>query len=167
MLTVGLTGSIATGKSYVAELLKLQGCFVLHADHVAHDQIAPGGAAYTPVVEAFGSGILAVDGSIDRAKLAAIVFTDKSKLEQLNGLVHPSVMAITDHEIEQYRRAKPHGIFVSEAALHIEAGFHKRFDKLLVTWCSEEQQIERLLARPGMTRESAGQRVMAQMRAYN
>ena len=165
MLSVGLTGGIATGKSYVAELFKLKGCFVLHADRVAHDLIARNGAAYASVVAEFGDGILAADKSIDHAKLAAIVFTDKARLETLNGLVHPHVLAITDHEIEQFGKTDPDGIFISEAALHIEAGYHQQFDKLVVTWCSEEQQIQRLLERPGMTEESARQRVASQMPA--
>ena len=163
MLSIGLTGSIATGKSYVAELFKLKGCFVLHADRVAHDLIAPNGAAYAGVVAEFGDAILAPDKSIDHAKLAAIVFADKARLETLNGLIHPRVLAITDHEIEQFGRSQPHGIFISEAALHIEAGYHTRFDKLVITWCREEQQIQRLLERPGMSEAEARQRVAAQM----
>lgn len=165
MLKVGLTGGIATGKSIVAELLRKRGCHLLYADKIAHEQISPGGAAYEAVIEAFGDQILNPDGRIDRARLASLVFLDRNRREHLNRLVHPHVLALTEHEMQRLEQIDPGGIFVAEAALHIEVGYHRRFDKLIVTWCTYEQQIERLLARGGITREAAEQRLQSQMPA--
>jgi dephospho-CoA kinase len=165
MLTVGLTGGIATGKSIVAGLLEARGCRLFHADAVAHEQIAPGGPAYEAVVDSFGEEIVNSSGTIDRTRLGAIVFADPARLEHLNSLIHPHVLALTEHEIKQYEQSHPDGIFVAEAALHIEIGYHRRFDKLIVTWCPPKQQIERLLARGSLTKEAADQRLNSQMPA--
>ncbi len=165
MLTVGLTGGIATGKSTVAGLLEAHGCHLFHADRIAHEQIEPGGPAYEAVVDSFGKEIVNSDGAIDRTRLGAIVFADPARLEHLNSLIHPHVLALTEHEIKQFEQSHPDGIFVAEAALHIEIGYHRRFDKLIVTWCPPEQQLERLLARGHLTREAAEQRLHSQMPA--
>lgn len=165
MLKVGLTGGIATGKSVVAGMLRTRGCTVFSADRAAHEQIAPGGAAYDAVIESFGEEILALGGGIDRARLGRIVFTDPARLEHLNSLVHPHVLAITEDEMHRMEESEPHGIFVAVAALHIEIGYHRQFDKLVVTWCTREQQLERLAARPGMTPEDAERRLNSQMPA--
>ena len=165
MLKVGLTGGIATGKSIVAEMLRERGCYLFYADKVAQDQIAPGGAAYDAVVDSFGKEITDPGGAINRARLAKIVFADPARLEHLNHLIHPHVLALTEHEMTQFQQSNPKGIFVAEAALHIEIGYHQRFDKLIVTWCTEEQQRERLRARAGMTPEAAELRLTSQMPA--
>lgn len=165
MLKTGLTGGIATGKSVVAEMLRARGCHLFHADQIAHQMIAPSGAAYDAVVETFGREILSPDNTIDRSRLGAIVFADRAKLDQLNHLIHPHVLAITDREMATFAQSNPHGIFVAEAALHIEAGYHNHFDKLLVTWCRREQQLERLLGREGFTQQKAEQRLNSQIPA--
>lgn len=165
MLTVGLTGGIATGKSTVAGLLEAHSCRLFHADKIAHEQIAPGGPAYDAVVDSFGKEIVNADGAIDRARLGAIVFANPARLEHLNRLIHPHVLALTEHEIKQFELSHPNGIFVAEAALHIEIDYHRRFDKLIVTWCPPEQQLERLLARGNLTREAAELRLNSQMPA--
>ena len=166
MLRVGLTGGIATGKSAVAAMFRELGCQVLEADKIAHRMIEPGGAAYDEVVREFGRGILTPDGRVDRSKLGAIVFSDPKKLARLNAIVHPPVLEEQTRQLSAIEQAEPHAIAVVEAALLIEAGYDKKLDCLVVTWCTSEQQIARLTQRDagrGLTVEQARQRIAAQM----
>jgi dephospho-CoA kinase len=170
MLRVGLTGGIATGKSTVAAMLRELGCRVLEADKIAHRMIEPGAAAYEGVIREFGRGILLPDGRVDRPKFGAIVFADPKKLARLNAIVHPPVLAAQDEELAAIEKSAPHAIAVVEAALLIEAGFNRKLDYLVVTWCTSEQQIARLTkqdasigARRALTMEEARQRIAAQM----
>jgi dephospho-CoA kinase len=166
MLRAGLTGGIATGKSTVAAILRELGCRLLEADKIAHGMIEPGAAAYVDVIAEFGRGILTPDGRVDRPKLGAIVFADPKKLARLNAIVHPLVLAAQDHELSALEKIEPHAIAVVEAALLIEAGYTDRLDTLIVTWCTPEQQLERLTtpgAGRGLTIEQARQRIAAQM----
>ncbi len=168
MLRVGLTGGIATGKSTVVAMLRELGCRVLEADKIAHRMIEPGGAAYDEVIREFGRGILTPEGRVDRSKLGAIVFSDPKRLPRLNAIVHPPVLAAQDQELAAIERAEPHAIAVVEAALLVEAGYAKKLDCLVVTWCTPEQQIARLTqpgAGRGLTIEQARQRIAAQMPA--
>jgi dephospho-CoA kinase len=166
MLRVGLTGGIATGKSTVVAMLRELGCHVLEADKIAHRMIAPGAAAYDEVVREFGRGILQPDGRVDRPKLGAIVFADPKKLARLNAIVHPPTLAAQDRELAEIEQTEPHAIAVVEAALLVEAGYDKKLDCLVVTWCTPEQQITRLTesgAGRGLSIEQARQRIAAQM----
>ena len=162
MLHVGLTGGIACGKSTVAAIMRELGCQVLEADPIAHRLIEPGQPAYKEVLRECGAEVRAADGRIDRRKLAGIVFADPAKLDRLNRIVHPGVVAALDRELAELERTQPGAVAVVESALLIEAGYHERLDRLVVVWCEPEQQIERLRAR-GMTREQAEQRLAAQM----
>ena len=166
MLKVGLTGGIATGKTTVAAMLREFGCHVIYADKIAHQLIEPGAAAYEPVVREFGRGILASDGRVDRAKLGAIVFADPPRLARLNAIVHPPVLEAQDRELAEIARTEPQAIAVVEAALLIEAGYAKKLDFLVVTWCTPEQQLARLMQKDwgrGLTLVQARQRIAAQM----
>jgi len=162
MLKVGLTGGIATGKTSVARMLEARAYRVLYADRIAHELVRPGQSAYDEVVQAFGRDILAADGEVDRSKLAAIVFSDRGKLDELNRIVHPRVMDELDRKFAWLAVAEPDGIVFVEAALLLESGYAERLDKLVVTWCWPEQQIERLAA-SGLARAEAERRVAAQM----
>lgn len=162
MLRVGLTGGIACGKSTVAACMRELGCHVLDADRLARALTEPGQPAYHEIVREFGADILRGDGAIDRSRLAAIVFADRRKLERLNAIVHPRVIAELQRELDTLERNEPGAIAVVEAPLLIEAGYHKQLDRLVVVWCRPEQQIERLLAR-GVSRVEAEQRIAAQM----
>ena len=162
MLRVGLTGGIACGKSTVAARMRELGCHVLDADKLAHQLIEPGQPAYEQVVREFGTEILFSDKRVDRARLAAIVFADRAKLAKLNAIVHPCVIAEQERELAALESDEPGAVAVVEAALLIEAGYHKRLDRLVVVWCRPEQQLERLLAR-GLTRTEADQRIAAQL----
>jgi dephospho-CoA kinase len=163
MLRVGLTGGIASGKSAVAAMMRELGCYVLDADRMAHRLIEPGQPAYDAVVREFGREILDDQGRIVRPRLADIVFADPARLARLNALVHPHVLANLDVELDWLARSDPQGVAVVEAALLIESGYHHSLDRLIVAWCTPEQQLERLVAGRSMTPEQARQRIASQM----
>jgi dephospho-CoA kinase len=166
MLRVGLTGGIGCGKSTVAAMMAELGCHVLNADKMAHALVAPGEPAYNDVVRKFGTDILAPDGSVDRARLASVVFADANKLTALNAIVHPRVLRELDRELERLARLDPQGVAVVEAALLIESGYHRNLDRIILVSCTREQQLERL-TNPAfgraMSREQAEQRIASQM----
>lgn len=163
MLKVGLTGSIAVGKSHVVSVLSELGCATFDADKIAHSVMEPGREAYQDIVRQFGAEILREDGSIDRARLGPIVFADTEKRKRLNEIVHPRVIEEQNRLLREAEAADPDGIAVIDAALMIESGGYKRFDKLIVVFCDRDKQIERLMQRNKITREDAERRVAAQM----
>ena len=163
MLKVGLTGSIAVGKSFVCECLRELGCHVLDADVTAREVVAKGTSGIAAVVGEFGTEVLTNDGDLDRKKLGAIVFADKQKLEKLNSIVHPLVIEAQDKWIRGVESSDPNGIAVIDAALMIESGGYNRFNKLIVVWCESAIQLERLMSRDGLSESDAKQRIAAQM----
>jgi dephospho-CoA kinase len=163
MLKVGLTGGLASGKSFVGVALEELGCKLIEADQLGHEVLMPDGSAYEAVVEEFGPGILDENGEIDRKKLALEVFASKERLRRLNSLVHPEVHKRTDELMAEYFAADPDAIVVVEAAIHIETGGYRRFDKLIVVVCTVEQQIERAMRRGGSSRAAALARLASQM----
>jgi dephospho-CoA kinase len=163
MLKVGLTGSIAVGKSYVLSVLAQLGCATFDADKIAHLVMEPGRPAYNDVRREFGDGVLASDGSIDRQALGTIVFADEARRRRLNEIVHPRVIEEQNRLLGDAEARNPNGIAVIDAALMIESGGYKRFDKLIVVYCDRETQIRRLMRRAGIAREAAEQRLAAQM----
>jgi dephospho-CoA kinase len=163
MLKVGLTGSIAVGKSYVLAVLAELGCVTFDADKISHSVMESGRAAYEDIVREFGNEVLAPDGSIDRIKLGAIVFADQTRRQRLNEIVHPRVIEEQNRLLEGVQTNRPDAIVVIDAALMIESGGYKRFDKLIVVYCDRERQIERLMKRNQISQEDAERRVGAQM----
>lgn len=163
MLSVALTGGIATGKSVVGGVLLRRGCTVDKSDDIARSLLAPGQPAWSKIVERFGPGLLTAGRAIDRKKLGALIFTDAEARRFVDGIVHPLVMAAKKETIARLDREGRVKIFVSEAALTIEAGFADFFDKVVVVYCPEEIQTERLMARDGLTCEEAGRRIRSQM----
>ena len=163
MLKVGLTGSIAVGKSFVLEVFRELGCAVLDADKTAREVVEPGLPAFDEVVQTFGKEVVTADGSLDRSKLGAIVFNDVAKRELLNAIVHPRVIEAQDRWLQAAEKDQPHGIAVVDAALMIESGGYKRFDKLIVVWCEPAVQLERLIRRNGLDEAEAKKRIAAQM----
>jgi len=163
MLKVGLTGSIAVGKSYVLGIFRELGCFVLDADTTSREVVEPGTRGLAEIVEHFGSDILSSDGTLDRGKLAAIVFDDDSKRELLNSIVHPRVFEAQNTWLAEVEKKNPKGIAIVDAALMIESGGYKRFDKLIVIWCQPDVQLSRLLSRGGLSEDEARKRITAQM----
>jgi len=163
MLKVGLTGSIAVGKSFVLGVLAQLGSLVLDADATAREVVAPGTPGMKAVVAAFGGDIVNSYGTLDRAKLGAIVFADETKRLKLNSILHPFIIAAQDEQMRVWENADPQGIAVVDAALMIESGGYRRFDKLVVVHCRPEVQLARLMARDGLSRAAAEQRIGAQM----
>jgi dephospho-CoA kinase len=162
VLKLGLTGGIASGKSSVAAMLREQGFTVLDADALAHQLTEPGQPAYREAIAQFGNEIAPDGKRIDRAKLAAIVFSDPAKLARLNAIVHPRVHAATLQKFAEWQRAGDRDIVFVEAALLVEAGFEKQLDGLVIAWCTPEQQLQRLLAR-GHSRADANRRMASQL----
>jgi dephospho-CoA kinase len=163
MLKVGLTGSIAVGKSYVLSVLAQLGCVTFDADKIAHLVMEPGRRAYEDIVRDFGDEVLGEGGSIDRQKLGAIVFADEARRKRLNEIVHPRVFEEQNRLLREAEARDPAGIAVIDAALIIESGGYKRFDKLIVVYCDRETQVARLMRRANIPREEAEQRIAAQM----
>ena len=163
MLRVGLTGGLASGKSFVGEALASLGCHLLKADDLGHQLLQPGTQVYEKVVEAFGPGILDSQGRIVRRALAALVFENPEKLALLNSLVHPAVIEEEERWMQQIAASDPHGIAIVEAAILIETGSYRRFDRIVLAVCSDEQQIARAMKRDGLTREEALARLQRQM----
>jgi dephospho-CoA kinase len=160
MLRVGLTGGLASGKSFVGQCLAECGCFLIKADELGHQALAPDGGAYAAVVQLFGPSVVRADGTIDRHQLGAVVFADPAKLEALNAIVHPAVRRLGDALMKEYAQQNPDGIVVYEAAILVETGSFRQFDRLIVAVCTEEEQIARAMARDGSTREE----VLARLR---
>jgi len=163
MLKVGLTGGYATGKTSVAQELERLGCHLILADQLGHATLQPGGAAYEPTVALFGREMLSPDATIDRKKLAAVVFGSPEQLAKLNAIVHPAVFRLEGQMLADYERKDPHGIAVLEAAILIETGRYKECDQLIVTACDQETQIARGMHRDGITREAVVARLSKQL----
>ena len=163
MLKIGLTGSIAVGKSFVCGCLGELGCHVLDADLTAREVVAKGTDGLAEIVRHFGDNVLLSDGQLDRKKLGAIVFSDKGKRESLNSIVHPRVIEAQNKWISEIEKQDPDGIAVIDASLMIESGGYKRFDKLIVVWCEPAIQLKQLMLRDDLSEESAKMRIAAQM----
>jgi dephospho-CoA kinase len=163
MLKVGLTGGLASGKTFVGEALAGYGCLLIQADELGHQVLEPDGEAYDKVVGEFGPGILSPEGRIDRQRLAALVFGSRERLERLNSLVHPPVMRREEQLTAAFGAREPHGIAVVEAAILIETGSYRRFDRIILVTCTEQQQRERALRRNGLDYADVTARLSRQM----
>lgn len=163
MLRVGLTGGLATGKSFVGRILESLGCHLMQADEAGHEVLLPGGEAFAAVVAEFGPRILAPDGSIDRRQLGGEVFGKPERLAVLNALVHPHVVRREEEWLKVVGASDPDGIAVVEAAILVETGSYRRFEKLILTVCTEEQQLRRAMDRDGLTEDEVRERLKRQM----
>lgn len=163
MLIAGLTGGLACGKSFVGNALRDLGCYLIEADDLGREAMQPDGAAYAPIVAQFGRGILDKDGAIQRSRLAAIVFTDPAELTRLNAIVHPEVNKLALRRFREIDEGDPHAIVIYAAAILVETGSHRDFDKLIVVACPREQQIARALERPGAKESDVLARLERQM----
>ncbi len=170
MLKVGLTGGIASGKSVVGEMLVEQGAHLVQADHIAHQLMQPGQSVYYEVVAHFGREILNYDGSVNRERLAEAAFgkassVAASRIQELNRIVHPAVIRGQEEWMEEIGRQYANGVAIVEAALILEAGAGKRFDRLIVVTCTDEQRIARFAARQKLDLETARKEVTRRMAA--
>jgi dephospho-CoA kinase len=162
MKRLGLTGGIASGKSTVAAMLGDLGFPILSADLTSHKLMEPGQPAHDEILREFGPDIVGANGQIDRGRLATIVFADPAKLARLNSILHPRVEKIMLQQFDDWEHGGIRDAAFVEAALLIEAGFDKKLDGLVVTWCEPAQQLERLRTR-GMSDIEAKRRISAQM----
>jgi dephospho-CoA kinase len=160
-----LTGGVACGKSTIAAMFERRGARVIKADEIAHRLMSPGQPVFEAVVEYFGREILTADGTIDRPKLASMVFP--LRVKELNALVHPAVVKYQDEWMEQVGREDPNTVAIVEAALIYEAGAASHFDRMIVVLCSFNQKAERFAARTGVdlsqAREEVRRRSAAQL----
>jgi dephospho-CoA kinase len=163
VLRVGLTGGLASGKSFVGHALADLGCYLIDADKLGHAVMLPDGEAYHGILREFGPQILDADGRISRRKLSGMVWGDPERLEKLNRLVHPPVREREERRIAEIAQADPHAIAVVEAAILVETGRYKAFDRLIVVTCSAEQQMERALERGSYNREEILARLSRQL----
>jgi dephospho-CoA kinase len=163
MLLVGLTGGIASGKSVIGTFFERRGAHLRRADQEAHRLMAPGGAAWAEIRSRFGVGVLAADGTVDRKALGRIVFDDPAARRDLESIVQPRVIAAMQDEAARLRDEGRVEVYVSEAALIYEAGQEDFYDRIVVAYCRPDVQVERLMARDGISRAEAGKRLAAQM----
>jgi dephospho-CoA kinase len=158
-----MTGSIGVGKSFVASVFVELGCHVLDADLTAREVVLPGTPGLQAIAREFGDEILNADGTLDRKRLGALIFADENRRQRLNHILHPFIIARQDEILRAWELEDPHGVGIVDAALMIESGGYKRFDKLIVVHCRPEVQLERLMLRDQLSREEAERRIAAQM----
>jgi len=163
MLRVGLTGGLASGKSFVGHALTELGCYLIEADKLGHDVMLPGAEAYDAIVREFGNSILDPDGKIVRGRLSAVVWDQPERLEKLSSFVHPAVRAREERLIAEIAQADPQAMAVVAAAILVETGSYRNFDKLIVVACNAEQQMERALKRGSYSKEEILVRLSRQL----
>jgi dephospho-CoA kinase len=163
MLKVGLTGSIAVGKSFVCEIFRELGAFVLDADQTARQVVEPYTIGWQKIVDNFGQEALQSDNTLNRVKLSSIIFSDESKRQLMNSIVHPLVFEAQNEWLARIETENPGSIAIIDAALMIESGGYRRFDKLIVVWCQPEIQLERLMKRNNLSQVEAESRIKSQM----
>ena len=163
MLRVGLTGSIGVGKSFVTSVFEELGCHVLDADVTAREVVMPGTPGLQAITEEYGEEVLNPDGTLNRKQLGALVFADENRRQRLNHILHPFIIARQDEIMRGWEAEDPNGIGIIDAALMIESGGYKRFDKLIVVHCRPEVQLERLMLRDKLSRDEALRRINSQM----
>jgi dephospho-CoA kinase len=163
VLLVGLTGGIASGKSVVAARLGEHGAVVVDADKIAREVVEPGTPALRRIAEEFGSGVIAADGSLDRAALGAIVFADEGKRSILNAITHPAILELSQRRFREAGEADPDAIVVYDVPLLSEARGTAEFDVVVVVSAPEEVRIERMVSLRGMSRAEAENRIRSQV----
>ena len=163
MISAGLTGGIGCGKSTVAAMFAARGAATVNSDELGRSMMQPGHVVYDRIVSGFGKEVVDASGQLDRGKLADIVFHDLEKLKHLNAIVHAPVLREIDRQLQLTRQKNPDGIIVVESAVLFEAHQNRRFDKMVVVWCHPEQQVERYVARSGLSEEDVRRRMAAQM----
>jgi dephospho-CoA kinase len=154
VLRVGLTGGVACGKSTVAKMFAELGANIVDADTIAHELYRPGQEVLQELVKHFGPEILKPDGELDRAKLATLVF-DGGRVEELNKIVHPSVIRQQDQWMRSLGEKDPYAVAIVEAALILEAGVKDHFDRIMVVTCRPAQKVTRFAQRTGMSADAA------------
>lgn len=166
MLKIGLTGGIASGKSLVSGIFTELGAHCIDADQIAHDLMRPGEKVYDQVVHSFGNEILNPDKTVNRAKVAELAFDKRRpRIYELNRIMHPVVIERYESWMEEIHSREPDAIAILEAALVLEAGLRRRFDRIVVVTCKPQQRIERWAQRFNLDPETAKAEVTRRMMA--
>lgn len=165
MITIGLTGGIASGKSTVSKMIQEAGIALIDADVFAREALDPGETAYDKVVAHFGENILGSDGSVDRKKLGSIIFNDTNERNVLNGIVHPAVRQKMNKKKDAYQREGRSAV-VLDIPLLFESRLTKTVDRILLIYVNEITQFKRLMARDGLTKQEALSRIRSQTSLY-
>ena len=163
MISIGLTGGLASGKSLVARIFKSLGCTLIDTDAIARDVVVPGTEGWQAVVKEFGPQILAENNTIDRPKLANIIFTDAGRRQILNSILHPLIISSVRQQLAEIGDREPDALVVVDVPLLIECGLQDDFDEVIVVWTPRETQINRLMERDGLAEAEAQQRLAAQL----
>ena len=165
MKLVGLTGTIGAGKSTVSAYLAKLGAHIVDADLLSRRAAEPGSEGAVRIREAFGDSLFFEDGTLNRKKVASIVFADDTAREKLNGALHPVIFSMMETEIETLREEDPDGMIVLDVPLLFESGWDERVEETLVVTAQEDICLARVIARDGCTHEAAKARLDAQMPA--
>lgn len=163
MPLIALTGGIASGKSTIARRLAMQGAVVVDADQIVRDVQAPGSPVLGQIADAFGAGMLTVDGALDRAALGAAVFGDPEQLARLNAIVHPAVRAESQRRFDEALDADPNAVVVYDVPLLAEARAGERWDLVVVAHAPADERLRRMVEIRGMDRTDAANRIAAQV----
>ncbi|MFX4261346.1 dephospho-CoA kinase [Pelotomaculum propionicicum] len=167
MIVIGLTGNIGSGKSTVARQLKNLGAKIIDADQVARQVVTPGSPGLQEIVNVFGPGVLDSAGKLDRKKMGSLVFANPQARERLNKITHPKIKQEIEREIDLFNKGNKtspkNRVLVIDAPLLIEVGLEHNVDEIWVVKVNQEEQIERLAKRDGMTSKEALRRIAAQL----
>ncbi|RCX21798.1 dephospho-CoA kinase [Fontibacillus phaseoli] len=162
-MNIGLTGGIATGKSTVSQMLVQRGAALIDADVIAREIMEPGHPVLAAVARRFGQAVLTPCGGLDRKRLGAIVFSDTEERKALEAITHPAIRLEMEQRMAELEAGDPHRLVVADIPLLYESGLESLYDEVMVVYVPRELQLERLLARDGMTRKEAEARLRAQM----
>ena len=162
-LLAGLTGSMGSGKSLAAEMLKELGAHIIDADEICRSLVEPGKPAWSEVTKLFGEKVLREDGALDRNKIAAIIFNDPGKRKAMENILHPKVFSEEQRIFESIRKREKDALVIVNAPLLIESGNYKKMDKVAVIFCDEEIQVRRIVERGVFSSEDARKRIKSQI----
>lgn len=163
MVIAGLTGGIATGKSTVAGFFSSAGAVLIDADRIAFDVVQKGTSIWREIINYFGEEVLLPNGQIDRTGLGNIIFNDTEKKGMLDKIVHPAVFERIDRQLQKLENEQPDKVVILDVPLLIETGMHKDMSDIIVVYVPQSVQIERLIARDGLSRTEALSRISSQM----
>lgn len=158
---IGLTGCSGSGKTSVSNICKKLGAYIVDADALNHANMLPGGAAYSDILQEFGSSILDCSGLINRRALGEIVFSDKEKMKRLEAITHSHVVRQTHALVDAVQNEGSHAFIVIDAPLLIEAGLHKLADEVWVVVADYEKRLARVCSRDELSRTQAEKRFSA------
>ena len=163
MVIIGLTGGIGSGKSSVAEMFKDEGAYVIDFDYLARVVVEPDTPAWRDIVDYFGQEILSPDRTLNRSKLAEIVFSDAQSRKALEGFTHPRIFEKRDTLLKDIKTKDPNALVIVDVPLLFELSLNKNFDKIILVYVSRDVQIERAIKRDALLKEEVEKRLKAQI----